>query len=33
MASRENIVRGIDDATYHGIMGGAFYLVAGRKNT
>ena len=31
LASRENIVRGLDDATYHGIVGGAFYLVAGRK--
>ena len=27
----ENIVRGMDDATYHGIVGGAFYLVSGRK--
>ena len=31
MASREAIVRGIDDATYHAVMGGAFYLVGGRK--
>jgi len=31
LASRERIVRGLDDATYHGIIGGAFYLVAGRK--
>jgi SAM-dependent methyltransferase len=31
MASREKIVRGLDDATYHGVVGGAFYLVAGRK--
>lgn len=31
VASRESIVRGLDDATYHGIIGGAFYLVAGRK--
>lgn len=31
LASRRNIVRGLDDATYHGIVGGAFYLVAGRK--
>jgi SAM-dependent methyltransferase len=31
LASRENIVRGLDDATYHGVIGGAFYLVAGRK--
>ncbi len=32
LASREKIVRGLDDATYHGIVGGAFYLVAGRRN-
>lgn len=31
LASREKIVRGLDDATYHGIVGGEFYLVAGRK--
>lgn len=31
LASRERIVRGLDDAAYHGIIGGAFYLVAGRK--
>jgi SAM-dependent methyltransferase len=31
LASRENIVRGLDDSTYHGIIGGEFYLVAGRK--
>lgn len=31
LASRENIVRGLDDATYHGMIGGGFYLVAGRK--
>ena len=31
LASRERIVRGLDDASYHGIGGGAFYLVAGRK--
>jgi SAM-dependent methyltransferase len=31
LASRESIVRGLDDATFHGIIGGAFYLVAGRK--
>jgi SAM-dependent methyltransferase len=31
LASRENIVRGLGHATYHGIIGGAFYLVAGRK--
>ena len=32
LASRERIVRGLDDGTYHGIAGGAFYLVAGRKS-
>jgi SAM-dependent methyltransferase len=31
LASRKNIVRGLDDSTYHGIIGGEFYLVAGRK--
>jgi hypothetical protein len=31
LASRAAIVRGVDDATYHGIVGGEFYLVAGRK--
>jgi SAM-dependent methyltransferase len=31
LAFRENILRGIDDGTYHGIVGGPFYLVAGRK--
>lgn len=31
VASRESIVRGLDDGTYHGVIGGAFYLVAGRK--
>lgn len=31
LASHEKIVHGLDDATYHGIVGGAFYLVAGRK--
>jgi SAM-dependent methyltransferase len=31
LASRENIVRGLDDSTYHGIIGGEFYLVTGRK--
>ncbi len=31
LASRTSIVRGVDDATYHGIIGGPFYLVAGRK--
>jgi SAM-dependent methyltransferase len=33
LASREKIVHGLDDATYHGIIGGNFYLVAGRKNS
>jgi SAM-dependent methyltransferase len=31
LAARDNVVRGMDDATYHGVVGGAFYLVAGRK--
>jgi SAM-dependent methyltransferase len=31
LASRVKVVRGIDDATYHGIIGGEFYLIAGRK--
>ena len=31
LASRDAIIRGLDDATYRGIIGGAFYLVAGRK--
>jgi hypothetical protein len=31
LAAREKIVRGLDDGTYHGIVGGGFYLVAGRK--
>jgi hypothetical protein len=31
LTSRERIVRGLDDATFHGIIGGEFYLVAGRK--
>lgn len=31
LASRENIVRGLNDATYHGVIGGEFYLVTGRK--
>ena len=31
LASRDAIVRGLDDASYHGIIGGEFYLVAGRK--
>ena len=32
VSSAERMVRGVDDATYHGILGGAFYLVAGRKS-
>jgi len=32
LAARERIVRGLGDASYHGIVGGAFYLVAGRKS-
>jgi SAM-dependent methyltransferase len=31
LAAREKIVRGLDDAAYHGVVGGAFYLIAGRK--
>jgi SAM-dependent methyltransferase len=31
LASRAKIVGGLDDQRYHGIVGGAFYLVAGRK--
>lgn len=31
LASRDDIVCGLDDSTYHGIIGGEFYLVAGRK--
>jgi SAM-dependent methyltransferase len=33
LAAREKIVRGLDAGTYHGISGGPFYLVAGRKKT
>jgi SAM-dependent methyltransferase len=33
IASREKIVRGLEDSSYHGIVGGEFYLVAGRKKT
>jgi SAM-dependent methyltransferase len=33
LASREAVLRGIEDRTYHGIIGGAFYLVAGRKRS
>ena len=32
LAALEKIVRGVEDGTYHGIAGGAFYLVAGRKS-
>ncbi len=32
LASREKIVQGLDDASYHGIVGGEFYLVSGRKS-
>jgi len=31
-ASREKVIGGIDDRSYHGSVGGAFFLVAGRKN-
>jgi len=31
LAARERIVGGLDDRSYHGIHGGGFYLVAGRK--
>jgi len=31
LASLERIVHGLNDATYHGVGGGAFFLVAGRK--
>ncbi len=31
LASRTHIVRGLDETTYHGIIGGEFYLVGGRK--
>jgi hypothetical protein len=31
LASRQRIVNGLDDFSYHGIVGGGFYLVAGRK--
>lgn len=31
LASRDAIVRGVDDGRYHGIVGGEFYLVSGRK--
>ena len=31
LGSRDRIVKGLDDGTFHGMYGGAFYLVAGRK--
>jgi SAM-dependent methyltransferase len=31
LSAREKIVRGLDDGSYHGIIGGPFYLVSGRK--
>ena len=31
LAARQRIVRGLDDGGYHGVLGGAFYLVGGRK--
>ena len=31
MASREAIVRGIDESKFHGIIGGEFYLTAGTR--
>jgi SAM-dependent methyltransferase len=31
LAAREKIVRGLDDRTYRGVLGGALYLVSGRK--
>jgi SAM-dependent methyltransferase len=31
LAARAKIVRGLDDATYYGMSGGAFFLIAGRK--
>ena len=31
LAARERIVRGLEDRSYHGIVGGEFYLVSGRK--
>jgi len=29
LEARTRIVRGLDDASYHGIIGGAFYLITG----
>jgi SAM-dependent methyltransferase len=31
LAARQNVVRGLDARTYHGVIGGEFYLVSGRK--
>ena len=31
LSARKKIVQGLDDRTYHGIIGGAFYLISGRK--
>ena len=31
LAARQRIVRDLDDGGYHGVLGGAFYLVGGRK--
>lgn len=31
LASRQNIARGLEDGTYHGVVGGPLYLIAGRK--
>jgi len=33
LASRDAIVRGLDDGSYHGVVGGSFYLVGGRKRS
>jgi 2-polyprenyl-3-methyl-5-hydroxy-6-metoxy-1,4-benzoquinol methylase len=32
LASRQKLVRGLEVGTYHGILGGAFYLVGGQKS-
>jgi SAM-dependent methyltransferase len=31
LASRRDVVRGLEDQTYHGVVGGPLYLIAGRK--
>ena len=31
LIAQTKIVRGLDEGSYHGILGGAFYLVSGRK--